>query len=181
REVARFVQRRRTTDVVLQQLIELAGELRILARREVAFGQRFDWRDQRLGHEPPAVRAKVSARVGIAASEHRTIGACFLRCLAHWRSSNARRAFATKRVTLSISLMPGADSTPDDTSTPNGWTARIARVTFSGVSPPARTTRRRIAAIAAGFQFTTIPVPPRCSGSTLSISNAVSGPQASHA
>jgi hypothetical protein len=34
-------------------------------------------------------------------------------------------------------LMPGAVSTPDDTSTPGASAARMARPTFSGVMPPA--------------------------------------------
>ena len=46
------------------------------------------------------------------------------------------------------SLMPGALSTPDDTSTAYGRTASTAAATFSGVSPPARTIGRRLAAAA---------------------------------
>ena len=36
------------------------------------------------------------------------------------------------------SFLPGDDSTPEATSTPKGLAARMARATFSGVSPPAR-------------------------------------------
>src|ERR1035437_8015361 len=40
--------------------------------------------------------------------------------------------------TFAVSFFPGADSTPLETSTPNGFTLRTASATFSGVKPPAR-------------------------------------------
>ena len=46
-----------------------------------------------------------------------------------------------KRFTLSASFLPGADSTPVDTSTPHGVTVCTASATLSGSSPPARIIR----------------------------------------
>src|SRR6266545_1685316 len=164
---------------MLQQPIELVAEGGILARGVIAGGELLDWRDERFRNEASAVRAEVSACVGVATPEHGTIDGCRLGSLRHWYSSNARRAFAMKCVTLSKSFTPGADSTPDDTSTPKGRTARIALATLSGVRPPASTTRRFCAIPAACVQSTTAPVPPRRTGSMLSSSSVVSSGHAS--
>ena len=67
--------------------------------------------------------------------------------------------------------MPGDDSTPDETSMPNGCTRAMASATLSGVSPPASTMRRSRASAAAIVQSTTWPVPPRLTGSCASTSS----------
>ena len=79
-------------------------------------------------------------------------------------SSRARKN-ALKR---SWSLMPGALSTPDDTSIPNGRTVPNGFATFSGVRPPARIDRRVAAIAAAADQSIVRPVPPRFTGSCTS-------------
>ena len=66
REPRRFVDRRRPPDVVLEQPVELAMELRILPRRKIRALELLDRLDQRFGHEAAAELAEVSARVGIA-------------------------------------------------------------------------------------------------------------------
>ena len=59
-----------------------ARERRIRARREVAALELLDRRDQRLGHEAPAVGAEVAARVGIAPAERSVASAsCCLSCV----------------------------------------------------------------------------------------------------
>ena len=58
--------------------------------------------------------------------------------------------------------MPGASSTPDDTSIPYGRTRATASPTFSGVKPPARRTGRLAATRAARSQSIGRPVPPCC-------------------
>src|SRR5882672_11546539 len=64
--------------------------------------------------------------------------------------------------------MPGDDSTPDETSIPNGFTRAMASPTFSGVRPPDSTTRRTAATVAAAAQSMVLPVPPRRTGSCAS-------------
>ena len=71
------------------------------------------------------------------------------------------RRGAKNAASLSGSLIPGAASTPEATSTANGSTAAIPAATFSAVSPPDRiagTLRRRCAARA---QSHVRPEPPR--------------------
>jgi tryptophan synthase beta chain len=57
-------ERRRTTGVRRQQPVQLAQELRVLLGGGVGGRQLVQRRDERLGHEPPAVRAEVAAGVG---------------------------------------------------------------------------------------------------------------------
>ena len=79
------------------------------------------------------------------------------RCGATDECANAAvRAFATKILTLSGSLRPGAASTPETTSMPHGFSVAIASATLSGVRPPAAMYRRSFAfrksSFAARFQ-----------------------------
>ncbi len=64
-----FVQRRRASDVVPQQLAERGAEGLVRASREVRALELVDRGDERLGNEPSAVRAVVAARVGITMAE----------------------------------------------------------------------------------------------------------------
>src|SRR5262249_27280061 len=91
----------------------------------MAFSQSHGRGNQRLGHETPAIRAEVTARIG------------------KLRAHAALRASAMKRRTFSASFLPGARSTPEFTSTANGWTIAMARATLSGVRPPDRIIGRR--------------------------------------
>src|SRR5258705_4821616 len=118
REVGRLVQRRGAADIVLQQPIELVAERLVLARGEVARPELPDRPHERFGNEAAAVRAEVAARVGLASPEHRPINGCRPGRLRHCNPSNAPRALAMNCATLSNSFTPGADSTPEDTSTP---------------------------------------------------------------
>ncbi len=68
REPCRLVNRRRTSDVVLQQTVQFARKRRIVANRQVRALQLLDWRDERLGYEAAAEFAEVPARVRIAPS-----------------------------------------------------------------------------------------------------------------
>ncbi len=62
----------------------------------------------------------------------------------HSLSVSPRRRTASRKARIRAwSLIPGALSTPDDTSTTSGATMRTACATFSGFNPPASTTRAR--------------------------------------
>ena len=122
---ARLVERRRPADVVLQQAIELVAERRVRAGGEVARRQLLDRRDQRLGHEAAAVGAEVAAGVGIAPAEHVGRVVASFRPVVHRSFKCAPRVRQEPRH-LVESFTPGAASTPDDTSTPNGRTVAIA-------------------------------------------------------
>src|ERR1700690_53255 len=77
---------------------------------------------------------------------------------------SAWRTPAMNARTLAWSFFPGDDSTPLETSTPNGRTLRTAAATFSGVSPPARKTGLpNFFASTARSQLNFSPVPPRFS------------------
>ena len=119
----RFGDRRRPSDVVLQQPRELGAERRIVARREVGALELLDRLDERFGHEPPAELAEIAAGVRIAMSG------------GHSSASKSARMRAG-------SFTPGERSTPDDTSMPKGCTRATASATLSGVSPPASRVRR---------------------------------------
>src|SRR4029453_13576780 len=107
-------------DVMRQQTIELGTERRVGTGGKIARRQLFDRRDERLGHEAAAVGTEVTPRIGIASAKSR------YRSHVVTTRTNAARALATKRATLSRSFTPGADSTPDDTSTPIGRTVMMA-------------------------------------------------------
>src|SRR5207249_10551546 len=94
-------------------------ERSVAPRREVRLLQLEERRPQRLRHEAPAETPEVAAGVG---QPHR-----------------APFASAMKRRTLSGSFLPGRASTPEFTSTANGWTTATARATLPGVSPPEST------------------------------------------
>ena len=72
-EAARLVEGRWAPDEMGQQIVQLGPERGVGAHRQIAFGQLLDGRDQRLGHEPAAVGAKVAAGVGIPPSEYRCL------------------------------------------------------------------------------------------------------------
>ena len=57
---------------------------------------------------------------------------------AHAPATGVYRAARKKLASLPRSLIPGSRSTPEATSTASGRTIRIASVTLSGFSPPAR-------------------------------------------
>src|SRR6185437_11982123 len=70
--------------------------------------------------------------------------------------------------TFSGSFLPGRASTPEETSTPQGFVIRMASPTFSGFSPPARTSRPRPLIVSNDFiapcQSNVWPVPPSFAG-----------------
>ena len=74
-----------------------------------------------------------------------------------------------KAATFAASLIPFADSTPLDTSTPQGRTRRIAAATFARESPPDRMTG--LSAAGTSDQSKLSPTPPY-SGTWLSKSHA---------
>src|SRR6185369_13746262 len=74
RQPPRLVERRWPADVVGQQVIELGEEGLILTDAVVLALELLDRRHERLGHEPAAERAVVSACVGVATAEREPFG-----------------------------------------------------------------------------------------------------------
>src|ERR1017187_1933108 len=89
---------------------------------------------------------------------------------------SAWRTLAMNARTWAWSFFPGDDSTPLETSTPNGCTFRTAAATFSGVRPPARNTGLpNFCASTARSQLNFSPVPPRFSAEQASSNQASVG------
>ena len=113
--------RRRTPRVGAAEVLHL-GEIGGVGERIGPCGRQLvERRDQRLGHVASPVGA-----VGLGRRHE--------------------RAASTYRLTLSWSLIPGADSSDDAASTAHGRTAAIAARTLSGPSLPASTIRPSAAA-----------------------------------
>src|SRR5690606_1481311 len=134
------VHRAGAADVVRQVLVERGDEGRIGARGVVGGGELAQRLDERLGDEAPAVPAEVAAGVGPCMEVHGTVPVvvllrCYCGAASTWQS--ARCTSSTKRRRRSPSLIPGADSTPLETSTPQGSAVVTASNTLPGFSPPA--------------------------------------------
>lgn len=86
---------------------------------------------------PPAPAFAVRRRGFIDLPEFRS-GFSLFRRAADYNSGRAALAARMNPRTFTASFLPGADSTPVETSTPYGRTRRTASATFSGVNPPAR-------------------------------------------
>src|SRR6185295_3835929 len=117
-QAARLRERRGPAHEVAQVGREQRAETGVAPRVRVGHLQLAQRLHEDLGHVAPAVGPEVPARVR---SHRRPLTA----------STNAR--------TLAASFLPGADSTPLETSTASGRTVAIASPTFSGVKPPAST------------------------------------------
>src|SRR5207302_8987692 len=111
-------ERCRAARVLAAEPVELLLEDRIAPRLGPARFELVERRDQRLGDVAAAVGAVDPGR---------------------------HRAASTKARTRSWSLIPGAVSRLELASTAHGRTASTASRTFSGPSPPARTTRPTVA------------------------------------
>src|SRR5581483_12210429 len=130
-----------------QHVLELAIERGVSARLVVRALQLIDRGDQRLGHVAPAENAETVSHGG---------GHVGIEVVTASRNARIRDG----------SLMPGALSTPDETSTTSGDSAAIARATFSGRRPPARMMGLRGDRILANASVSSshgiaVPVPPR--------------------
>src|SRR5688572_3408013 len=144
-EARRSGQWRRTADIVAQHRAEF------IAERGICLGGiegRFEFlqrRHQRLRHVLPAVHSKP-------------------RCGHCTGTDGSPRTAATNWAMRWWSFTPGADSTPDDTSTTSGASRSIARRTFSGCNPPATMIlspfRRSWTSVATACQLKVLPVPP---------------------
>ena len=111
-----MVDRARAADVVLELVAELGLELGILARALVGGAQLVERRAS-------ASRRRTRRRRGRSARARRA------------SHTSAFLTSAMKAAIFAASLMPFADSTPLDTSTPQGRTRRIASPTFSRRQP----------------------------------------------
>ena len=114
------MKRCRAANVVPEQLRQPIDERRVAPRLEIRGRQLVDWRHQRLGHEPAAELAEVSAFVGIAPAEHRPDR--YLRLQSHRASCMAVPTAPKNAARLAGFLMPGLASTPDETSIAQGRT-----------------------------------------------------------
>src|SRR5690606_29359481 len=152
----RSMERGRTADVAREPVVELGTEGGILPRRRerlLEFGQGSH---QSLGSEATSVVAE-SPR-GVGPIESGGGHACF--------------ASSMNRRIRSASLTPGDDSRPEESSTPNGRTARTASATLSGDSPPAR---RKGLSRSRVLQSKVSPLPPGSSGWGVSTNSRSSG------
>ena len=102
RKARRVAERRRATHVVMEHVVELAPKCRIVARGVVGPLQLLDGGDESFGDVPPAKGPKA---VQLKSAHTGTVAA---------------RAASRKTRIRAWSLIPGADSTPDDTSTTSG-------------------------------------------------------------
>src|SRR5207253_9491218 len=108
----------RAAGVSREKLVQLGAESRIFASGVPGLFELFERRHQHFGGITPAVRAEVSACVGLRSHERRAASInCFMRA---W------------------SLRPGDDSTPEATSTAQGFLRSMAARTLPGSRPPAR-------------------------------------------
>src|SRR5713101_4434344 len=151
-------QRSGPSRVVLQERRQLFPVRRVGARRPPGGLELVQRRDERLGHEAPAVGAEAAARIGELA---RLAGEERQHAL-HSISRAAARAAATKSRTRPGSLKPSGPSIPEATSTPSGRAARMACATFSGASPPLMNTSaaKSSRALRASDQANETPPPP---------------------
>src|SRR3954469_9880307 len=129
REPVGEIERRRPADVMLEIAVHLRAEGRVVLRRRVGALQVEDQRHQRLGDEAAAVEAEVPALVRPGAE-----GIDLLRNV--HAGTLAERAARMKARIFSGSFTPGADSTPEETSTPPARVMRSASATLSALSPP---------------------------------------------
>lgn len=118
------IERRGPADIVLEIAVHLGLEGRIGLGRGVGLFQIEDQRHQGFGNEASAENAEMAALVGSAAvgiwfgNVHRTLNCC------------VARAARMKALISSGSLMPGALSTPEDTSAPPAPVTRRASATL---------------------------------------------------
>ncbi len=123
REPSRIPERRRAARVVVQEPGKLGNEGSIATSLEVLALERFDGRDQGLGHEATAELAVVAAPIGIAAAEPIPgLRHCSSSIASSAGSASAQRTASTKCRSRRWLFTPGRSSTPEATSTPYGRT-----------------------------------------------------------
>src|ERR1700735_1212364 len=169
-----------TPGIIPQQFCQLLLKFRVALRLLILALQLIERGHQSLRHIAPAVNAKAPGfipmnrnarlpypyRIVCGAGEDPDVHSCF----SNRRHSQlvflsiSRTAFTNAR-TFSGSFFPGLASTPETTSTPQGFKIPIASSTFCGVSPPATTSFtppcRILSTIGtAFFQSNGFPVPP---------------------
>src|SRR5208282_4007821 len=158
-------QRRGSSRVGLQQQVKTLLELAIALGFFVFALQFIERGHQRLRNVAPAVSAETPGNGGF--------GPKFPGCLGLFGCGRARhrqlassmaRTARTKARTFRGSLLPGACSTPEETSTPHGWRRWIASCTLPGRKPPATISLLMLLMIPAqGWtrsQSKMFPVPP---------------------
>ena len=130
------IERRRASDIMREIAVHL------LLKGGIGFGLRVgllqlqNERHQRLGDEPAAIDAEVTALVRPGAKRIRLLhGHAWLVAGAAARRAAAARAARTKARILSGSFSPGARSTPDETSTPGGCGNAQSLADIAGVEP----------------------------------------------
>ncbi len=127
----------RAPGIVRGQMLQLGLEGRICLGVLPGLLEIEDQRHQRLGDEPTAEQAEMATLVracaiGIGLGR---VHVAILSLSTDIAASSARTR-ATKCATRAGSLIPGALSTPEDTSTPAGFAVVMASTTVSGSRPP---------------------------------------------
>ena len=137
------IERRRAADIMREIAVHLALEGGVGLGLGIGLLQLEDQRHQRLGDEPPAEEAEMTALVrpgaegiGLLDGHRRSCRGLLRHCrIASPRGRGAARAARIKARIFSGSLSPGARSTPDDTSTPGARVIRMASADIAGVEP----------------------------------------------
>src|SRR5712692_910361 len=117
---------------VAQQAVNLPAEGRVIASGNVCGLELLEGTHQSLGHIAAPVRAKTATSIGPSLLTH-------LVCGAQANAPEADSAASMNSRSFTLSLRPGADSTPLETSTAAGRAERMASATLSGRKPPAST------------------------------------------
>src|SRR5262249_10493453 len=133
------IERRRPAHIIGEVAVHLFAKGRVALRLRIGVFELEDERHQGLGDEAATILSEMPALVGAGAKR---MGLALHRHsrLAIMRSPPfaAMRAARTNARILSGSFLPGARSTPEETSTPGADVIRNASATLSASRPPER-------------------------------------------
>ena len=132
------IERRGAPGVVRVEAVELGVEGGIVLRRGICRFEFEDERHQRLGDEASAVQAEEAALVRAGAETVRLLCVSRRGAFLDAVAPSPRGALAMKARMRAGSFLPGAVSTPEETSTPGAPVTRSASATLAGVRPPPR-------------------------------------------
>src|ERR1700730_5144292 len=154
-----------TTSVGAQEFVQAATKIAVPLRLLIVSLQFFQGSHQRLGDVSSSVNTEATRsghRLQRSLSSRDNCGCHF------YQFFPACRTAATQAWTCLGSFFPCFASTPEATSTPQGFRICIASLTLVGLSPPAITTRPRVAITAILLrricQSKVSPVPPSFDG-----------------
>src|SRR6266852_4208081 len=161
RQSPRKEEGRGTPGVCVQEFVQTALETAVALGLLVVMLQLFESSHQRLRNIASTIDAKAARQPLLRSLRPFRYG----RGRHFYLSFSVSRTALTKARTFSGSFFPGLASTPEATSTPQGFRTPIASPTFAGVNPPATISftppcRIPSAMGTALFQSKVLPVPP---------------------